>query len=68
MSTSDVRVVVEYGVQAPMSRTVVLVTDKFQEAEHMLDLVGDGCIVRRTVSYGAWHAVGSAGQSMPVAG
>ena len=68
MSTSDVRVVVEYDVQTPTSRTVVLVTDQFQEAEHILDLVGDGCIVRRTVCYGAWRAVGSAGQSMPVAG
>jgi hypothetical protein len=66
MRSSDVRV--EYGVQTLTSRTVVLVTDEIEEAQHMLDLVGEGRVVRRTVRYGPWRSVDLAEQSVPVAG
>jgi hypothetical protein len=68
MRSSDVRTIVEYGVQTPTSRTVVLVTDQFEEAEHVVELVGEGCIVRRTVRYGPWRPVDLAKQSAPIAG
>lgn len=68
MRSSDVRSIVEYGVQTPMSRTVVLLTDHLEEAEHMLDLVGEGRIVRRTVRYGPWRSVDVMEQSVPAAG
>lgn len=51
------RVVVEYGVLAPTGPTVLLVTDDYAEAEHALDLIGEGRLVRRVVTYGQWTDV-----------
>jgi hypothetical protein len=68
MRSSHVRSKVEYGVQTPSSSTVAMVTDQIEEAEHMLDLVGTGRIVQRTVSYGPWSGVETTEQSMPAAG
>ncbi|MCW2587660.1 MAG: hypothetical protein JWQ86_87 [Mycobacterium sp.] len=65
MRSSDVRSKVEYGVQTPSSSTVAMVTDQIEEAEHMLDLIGAGRIMQRTVSYGPWSAVEN---SVPAAG
>jgi hypothetical protein len=42
-----------------------MVTDQIEEAEHMLDLIGAGRIMQRTVSYGPWSAVEN---SVPAAG
>jgi hypothetical protein len=49
-----VRTAVEYGVLALASRTVLTVTEDYAEAEHTLDLIGEGRLVRRTVTYGSW--------------
>jgi hypothetical protein len=68
MRSSDVRSKVEFGVQTPNSNTVAMVTDQIEEAEHMLDLVGTGRIVRRTVSYGPWSGVETVEQSVAAAG
>ena len=57
MKSNDAGSVVQYGVETPSSTSVLLVTDRLDEAEHILDVVGDGRIVQRTVRYGAWHPV-----------
>ena len=51
MKYTDAGSVVQYGVQTPSSTTVLLVTDRLDEAEHILDVVGEGRIVRRTGEY-----------------
>jgi hypothetical protein len=57
MKSSDAGSVVQYGVETPSSTSVLLVTDRLDEAEHILEVVGQGRIVQRTVRYGAWHPV-----------
>ena len=44
----------QYGVVSPRSRTILAVTEDYAEAEHTLDLIGEGRLVRRTVTYGWW--------------
>ena len=53
----DRNTVVEFGVQTPNSRTVLTVTQDLAEAEHMLDMLGGGRLVRRSVSYSSWRPV-----------
>jgi hypothetical protein len=48
---------VQYGIQSPTSKTILMVTEDPAEADRMLDLVGDGRLVARTVSYGHWRPV-----------
>ncbi len=57
MKSNDAGSVVQYGVLTPSSTSVLLVTDRLDEAEHILDVVGEGRIVQRTVRYGAWRPV-----------
>jgi hypothetical protein len=45
---------IEYGVQARKSKTILLVTTDAAEAEHTLDLLGEGRLVQRTVCYSPW--------------
>jgi hypothetical protein len=55
VSRRDVaRCTVEYGVVSLTSQTILTVTEDHAEAEHTLDLIGAGRLVRRTVTYGAW--------------
>ena len=61
MKSTDAESVVQYGVQTPSSTTVLLVTDRLDEAEHILDVVGDGHVVQRTVRYGAWRPAEASG-------
>jgi hypothetical protein len=57
---NDTKIVVEFGVQTPNSRTVLMVTQDIEEAEHVLDLLGGGQLVRRAVSYSPWRPVAEA--------
>ncbi|CAN5553955.1 hypothetical protein BH10ACT9_BH10ACT9_46000 [soil metagenome] len=55
MGRRDVaRCTVEYGIISATSRTILTVTEDYAEAEHTLDLIGEGRLVRRTVTYSAW--------------
>jgi hypothetical protein len=49
--------VIEYGIQTPTSRQILVITEDLHDAEHMLDLLGDGRLLTRTVTYGAWRPV-----------
>jgi hypothetical protein len=49
--------VIEYGVQTTGSKTVLTVTQDEAEAEQMLDLLGEGWLVQRTVYYSPWVTV-----------
>jgi hypothetical protein len=49
------RSVVQYGIRTPRSKSVSMVTEVLAEATHLLDIVGDGEIVERTVHYGSWR-------------
>ena len=53
----DSRCTVEYGILSLTSHTILTVTEDYAEAEHTLDLIGDGRIVRRTVTCGPWADV-----------
>ena len=57
---NDTKIVVEFGVQTPNSRTVLMVTQDLAEAEQVLDLLGGGQLVRRAVSYSPWRLVSEA--------
>jgi hypothetical protein len=46
--------IVEFGIQTPNSKTVLMVTLDLAEAEQVLDLLGGGYLVRRTVSCTRW--------------
>lgn len=50
---------VEYGIQVPNSKTILMVTDNLADAERMLDMIGQGRLVERTISYGPWRVVDS---------
>jgi hypothetical protein len=49
--------VVQYGIETPTSRTVLMVTEDRGEAERMLDMLGRGRLIVRTVSYSRWRDV-----------
>ena len=46
---------VEYGIQAPNSKTILMVTDNLADAERMLDMIGQGRLVERIIRYGPWR-------------
>ncbi|WP_319453501.1 MULTISPECIES: hypothetical protein [unclassified Mycobacterium] len=48
---------VQYGIQTPNSNTILMVTEDLAEAEHMLDMVGEGRLTVRTISYGRWRVL-----------
>jgi hypothetical protein len=48
---------VQYGLQMASSKTILMVTEDLAEAERMLDLIGDGRVIARTVSYSRWYPV-----------
>jgi hypothetical protein len=48
---------IQYGIQTPNSNTILMVTEDLAEAEQMLDMVGQGRLTVRTISYGRWHAL-----------
>jgi hypothetical protein len=48
---------VQYGIQTSTSKTILMVTEDPAEADRMLDLIGDGRLVARTVSYSHWRQV-----------
>ena len=49
--------VVEYGIQTSNGKTILMVTNDLTEAEHTLDLIGEGRIVQRTVKHSPWVTV-----------
>jgi hypothetical protein len=49
--------VIEYGIQAMNSKTILAVTEDPVEAERTLDILGEGRLVQRTVSYSPWASV-----------
>jgi hypothetical protein len=51
--------VVEYGIQTLTGKTILMLTNDLTEAEHTLDLIGEGRLVQRTVRYSPWVAVPS---------
>lgn len=53
------KTVVQYGVQTATSKTILVVTDDLAEAERMLDMLGDGVLIQRTVEFGRWTRVDS---------
>jgi hypothetical protein len=53
----DAEGTVEFGFQTPNSKTVLMVTNDLAEAEHVLDLLGGGTLVRRTVGFSPWRPV-----------
>jgi hypothetical protein len=65
MTDTDARTVIEYGVETANGRTVLLVTDEVDEAQKILEVVGEGRILQRTVQYGRWHPVDLMGRSLP---
>jgi len=53
--------VVEYGIRTPHSKTTLMLTEDLAEAERTLDMLGQGTLIERTVSYGPWHQVDDKG-------
>jgi hypothetical protein len=47
---------VECGVQTSNSKTILTVTEDLAEAERTLDMLGQGRLLKRTVSYSPWIA------------
>ena len=48
---------VQYGIQAANSKTILMVTEDPEEADRMLDLLGEGRLITRTISYTHWGPV-----------
>jgi hypothetical protein len=48
---------VQYGIQTPTSKTILMVTEDPAEADRMLDMIGEGGLVVRTVSFSHWRPV-----------
>jgi hypothetical protein len=58
MTNKDAAVtVVQYGIQTPNSKTILVVTDDLSEAMSTLDMLGSGTLIRRTVRYSPWRTV-----------
>jgi hypothetical protein len=49
--------IVEYGIQTLNGKTILMLTNDLTEAEHTLDLIGEGRLVQRTVRYSPWVTV-----------
>lgn len=47
--------VTEYGIQTFNSKQILVITEDLPDAERMLDMLGDGRLLTRTVTYGAWR-------------
>jgi hypothetical protein len=54
---------VEYGIQTPTSKTMLGVTEGLEVAQRTLDMVGDGRLIQRTVSYSPWVEVDARAQT-----
>lgn len=57
MATRGATVTVEYGIQTPNSKTVLVVTEDLSEAVSTLNMLGSGTLIRRTVRCSPWRAV-----------
>lgn len=51
----DAKTVVQYGIETPTSRSIVLMTESYEEAAQLLDLLGNARVIARTVRYGPWR-------------
>ena len=51
--------VVQYGIRTPSSKTILMVTEDLAEAECLLDMLGQGQLIERTIRYGSWRVVGA---------
>ena len=49
--------IVEYGIQTLHGKTILMLMNDLTEAEHTLDLIGEGRLVQRTVRYSPWVTV-----------
>ena len=49
--------IVEYGIQTLNGKTILMLANDLTEAEHTLDLIGEGRLVQRTVRYSPWVTV-----------
>ena len=47
----------EYGVQTANSKTILTVTMDLAEAEGILNMIGEGRLIQRTVRYSPWRVV-----------
>jgi hypothetical protein len=54
---------VEYGIQTTTSKTILGVTEDLEEAQRTLDMIGDGRLIQRTVSYSPWVEVDARAQT-----
>jgi hypothetical protein len=49
--------VIEYGIQTANSKSILVITSDLADAHRTLDMIGDGRLVCRTVSYSRWQDV-----------
>jgi hypothetical protein len=58
MTTRDAAVtVVQFGIQTPNSKTILMVTEDLSEAQSTIDMLGSGTLIKRTVRYSPWRPV-----------
>lgn len=48
---------VQYAIQTHNSKSVLMVTEDRSEAERLLDMIGQGRLLTRTITYGPWRDV-----------
>jgi hypothetical protein len=62
MTAKDIaEVVVEYGIQTLHSKSILVMTNDLAEAHRTLDMIGEGRLISRTVSYSGWQDVEAGG-------
>ena len=49
--------VIEYGIQTANSKSILVITTDLDDAHRTLDMIGDGRLLCRTVSYSRWEEV-----------
>lgn len=49
--------VIEYGIQTATSKSILVITSDLADAHRTLDMIGDGRLVCRTVTYSRWRQV-----------
>jgi hypothetical protein len=49
--------VIEYGIQTANSKSILVITSDLADAHRTLDMIGDGRLLCRTVSYSRWEEV-----------
>jgi hypothetical protein len=49
--------VIEYGIQTATSKSILVITSDLADAQRTLDMIGDGRLVCRTVTYSRWQHV-----------